>query len=262
MESEKQVEQKIRRRQFLSFAAFAGLNGMAWSAWAIFRKLPADDHQLSAFTRGVLNVNEKLNNKLFSSTHLAPTYPTAMATKNPRANGTAGLNEGSFDVANWRLRVQSPHLAPNILEITIEDIKKLPKTEICFDFKCIEGWNEIVYYGGVKFSDFLNHYQLGTRQGKINSEHLKDWYNYISLVTPDGEYYVGLDMKSALHPQTILCYELNGAPLPLEHGAPLRLIIPVKYGVKNLKRIGMITFSDAQPKDYWHERGYVYDAAL
>ena len=81
-------------------------------------------------------------------------------------------------------------------------------------------------------------------------------------MTPDSGYYVGIDMKSMMHPQTILAYQLNNLPLPLNQGFPLRLIIPVKYGVKHLKRIGYIYFSDTKPKDYWFERGYDYDSAL
>src|SRR5207253_1641188 len=72
----------------------------------------------------------------------------------------------------------------------------------------------------------------------------QDVVRYVSMETPDGGYYVGLDMASALHPQTLLCYEMNGEPLTLEHGAPLRLVIPVKYGIKNIKRIGSIEFTD------------------
>jgi DMSO/TMAO reductase YedYZ molybdopterin-dependent catalytic subunit len=82
------------------------------------------------------------------------------------------------------------------------------------------------------------------------------------MATPDEGYYVGLDMASALHPQTLLCYEMNGKPLALEHGAPLRLAIPVKYGIKNLKRIGTITYTDQKPADYWAERGYDWYAGL
>jgi DMSO/TMAO reductase YedYZ molybdopterin-dependent catalytic subunit len=82
------------------------------------------------------------------------------------------------------------------------------------------------------------------------------------METPNGEYYVGLDIESALHPQTLLAYEMNDQPLTLEHGAPLRLIIPVKYGIKNLKRIGTITFSDKRPRDYWAEQGYDYYSGL
>ncbi len=53
-------------------------------------------------------------------------------------------------------------------------------------------------------------------------------------------------------------------PLPLDwaNGAPLRLVIPVKYGIKNLKRIGSITYTDERPDNYWAERGYDYYAAL
>jgi DMSO/TMAO reductase YedYZ molybdopterin-dependent catalytic subunit len=65
-----------------------------------------------------------------------------------------------------------------------------------------------------------------------------------------------------MHPQTLLCYEMNGQPLQTQHGAPLRLVVPVKYGIKNLKRIGRIDFSDSRPKDYWAERGYDWYAGF
>ena len=80
--------------------------------------------------------------------------------------------------------------------------------------------------------------------------------------TPDGVYYVSVDMPSALHPQTLLAWEMNGEPLTEEHGAPLRLVIPVKYGIKNIKRIGRIEYTDTRPKDYWEERGYDWYAGL
>ena len=57
----------------------------------------------------------------------------------------------------------------------------------------------------------------------------------LCLQTPDKHYYVGIDMPSALQSQTILCYEMNNQPLPINQGYPLRLIIPVKYGIKHLK---------------------------
>ena len=82
------------------------------------------------------------------------------------------------------------------------------------------------------------------------------------MQTPDKEYYVSLDMPGALHPQTLLAYEMNGAPLTDDHGAPLRLMTPVKYGIKNLKRIGRIEYTDKRPADYWAEQGYDYYAGL
>jgi DMSO/TMAO reductase YedYZ molybdopterin-dependent catalytic subunit len=96
----------------------------------------------------------------------------------------------------------------------------------------------------------MAHYQIGTRDGR------GAMYDYVSLETPDRGYYVGLDRDSAMHPQTLLCYEMGGVSLSLEHGAPLRLAIPVKYGIKNIKRIGTIRFTDTRPPDYWAERGY------
>jgi DMSO/TMAO reductase YedYZ molybdopterin-dependent catalytic subunit len=99
---------------------------------------------------------------------------------------------------------------------------------------------------------------LATRSGRpadpISNAH--DLLGYAALETPDRDYYFGLDMASALHPQTLLCYEMDGRPLTSQHGAPLRLVIPLKYGIKSLKRIGTIRFTDARPADYWAERGY------
>jgi DMSO/TMAO reductase YedYZ molybdopterin-dependent catalytic subunit len=124
-----------------------------------------------------------------------------------------------------------------------------------FEFKCIEGWSQIQHWAGARFADFVERYKLGRRTAN-------EWYNYVGMETPDGGYYVGIDTPSALHPQTLLAYEMNGQPLEDLHGAPLRLIIPVKYGVKNLKRIGRVTFADTPPRDYWAERGYDYYIGL
>src|SRR5213079_3390107 len=123
--------------------------------------------------------------------------------------------------------------------------------------KCIEGWSTIVHWAGVSLVDFMRKYPPATRSGKkFDPARLDDPPEYVSMETPDGGYYVGLDMASALHPQTLLCYEMNGKPLTPEHGAPLRLAIPVKYGIKSLKRIGAIKYTDQRPPDYWAERGY------
>jgi len=119
------------------------------------------------------------------------------------------------------------------------------------DLRCIEGWSDPVQWTGARLVDLAAKFGLASR-----TAHRSDLFSYAMLSTPDDAYYVGLDIESALHPQTLLCYEMNGRPLTLEHGAPLRLAIPVKYGIKNIKRIGTIRFTDARPADYWAERGY------
>jgi DMSO/TMAO reductase YedYZ molybdopterin-dependent catalytic subunit len=85
---------------------------------------------------------------------------------------------------------------------------------------------------------------------------------FVGLETPDSGYYVGLDMPSMLNQQMLLAYELEGRPLSQEHGAPVRLATPNKYGIKTIKRIGTIEFTDQQPADYWYERGYDWYAQL
>ena len=199
--------------------------------------------------RKVLKANEQFFAGLTEQKTLSKTYPKSAAARLPRVNGKAGLRNAA-DTTGWMLHLMRSK--GDTLFISMEDIKALPKTEIIFDFKCIEGWSQVTHWGGVRLRDFMAHYGLAPEAGM----------NYIGLVTPDKEYYVGIDMPSALHEQTLLCYEVNNKPLPLDQGYPLRLIIPVKYGIKHLKRIGTMHFSNTKPKDYWAERGYDYYSGL
>lgn len=141
------------------------------------------------------------------------------------------------------------------LSLPVDAFKVVPKAEYSTDFRCIEGWSEVMHYSGTRFSDFLDFYKLGRRPDG-------SYYSYVGLETPDRRYYVSLDMESMLHEQTVLAYEMNGRPLSVENGAPIRLIIPIKYGIKSLKRIGRIFFSDQRPPDYWAERGYDWYSGL
>lgn len=247
------VEQKISRRNFISFGSFLVLGGAAYGGW---RWLYTSPNEVPGITgdahkplRAVLNANEKVVRQLYSNKNLVKTYPKEMAAKVVRHNSDIG-SEGLIDVDNWKLSVKKQ--SGEVLNIGIDEIRKLPKTEIIYDFKCVEGWDQISHWGGVKFSDFIAHFKLDAETR----------FEYIGMETPDKEYYVGVDMPSAMHPQTLLAYEVNEKPLPPKHGAPLRLIIPVKYGIKNLKRIGSITFSNSRPRDYWAEQGYDYYAGL
>ena len=138
--------------------------------------------------------------------------------------------------------------------LRLEEIKALPRVEMTTELKCIEGWSTVVHWTGTLLADLAAKTGLATRSGR--REDPDYLLRYAALETPNRQYYVGLDMASALHPQTLLCYEMNGEPLTPEHGAPLRLVIPVKYGIKNLKQIGAIRFTDVRPADYWAERGY------
>jgi len=250
------IEQKINRRNFISFGAFTVFAVGAFEGWRWLYKSPNETAGITGEAhrplRKALNKTEIFFRRIaFSENHLVKTYPREMAAKHVRVNSDIGLEEkNKFDPAAWKLQVIKK--GGEILQIAIEEIKALPKTEIIYDFKCVEGWDQVQHWAGVKFSDFIKHYQLG--------DYAK--MQYVGMETPDKAYYVGIDMPSAIHPQTLLAYELNDKPIPLNHGAPLRLIIPVKYGIKNLKRIGTISFSNTRPRDYWAEEGYDYYSGL
>jgi DMSO/TMAO reductase YedYZ molybdopterin-dependent catalytic subunit len=249
------VQQKINRRTFLSFSVFAALGVGAFEGWRWLYKAPEETAGITAGARKslrrALNKTELFFRRFFNNNNLVKTYPRSMAARQVRTNSDIGIEANKkFDPTTWKLQVNKK--GGEVLQVSLQDIMALPKTEIIFDFKCVEGWDQISHWAGVKFSDFIKHYQL--------DDYAK--MDYVGMETPDKAYYVGLDMASALHPQTLLAYEVNDKLLPLEHGAPLRLIVPVKYGIKNLKRIGSIAFSNTRPRDYWAEQGYDYYSGL
>lgn len=205
--------------------------------------------------RKALETNEQLARDYFRTKQLSPTYAPDRVSAD-RVNGDVGLDD-EIDVAAWKLQVEGLASQGGPLTLDLNAIKQLPRVDMTTELKCIEGWSAVVHWAGARFTDFMKVYPPQTISGDaLDFDHAEDLPPYVSMETPDGEYYVGLDMESALHPQTLLCYERNGEPLSQEHGAPLRLVIPVKYGVKNLKRIGTIRYSGLRPADYWAERGY------
>lgn len=249
----KTVDQQIKQRTIISFGVFVLFGLLIFFGWRQLYKGEVEIPKVTAGAkkplRSILNANEALFGSFFSNYNLVKTYPKEKAAKVVRVNGAIGM-QSAFDAKKWNLKLVKA--SGDTLIITLEDLKKLPKTEIIYDFKCIEGWSQISHWGGVRFSDFMKHYDLTAEAAN----------QYISLYTPDRKYYVGIDMFSAMHPQTLLCYEMNDEPLPMNQGYPLRLIIPVKYGIKSLKRIGTLSFSNTRPPDYWAEQGYDYYSGL
>ena len=142
---------------------------------------------------------------------------------------------------------------PGLL-LTMDDINKLPQVELVTQFKCIEGWSQIVHWSGVRLCDFIEAYPPATINGKDP--------RYVYMETPDGNYYAGYDMSAARHPQSLLVTHMGGKPLTQGHGAPLRLHMPIKYGYKQIKRIGLISYTNTRPDDYWTKLGYDWYAGL
>ncbi len=251
--TEEELRRQLGRMTRRSFAVGAAAALFGLGGWTWLRTRSTEDG-IPWPLRRVLNLNERLAQAYYKNTRLAPTFARETA-REPRVNGQLGL-DGGFDLSRWSLHVEGS--AGRALQMSLGEIKALPRVEMVTELKCIEGWSEVVHWAGARFADFVAQCPLATRSGKRpNLERsANDLVEYVRLLTPGEGYYVGLDMPSALHPQTLLCYEMNGEPLSLAHGAPLRLVTPVKYGIKNIKRIGTIRFSDQRPADYWAEQGY------
>ena len=178
----------------------------------------------------------------------APEYPASKATQ-IRVNGRIGIRS-EVEVERYTVRVEGPD-GEVLDDVGIDVFESLPQRDLIIEHTCIEGWSSIVHWGGARFSDF--HARYADRIGDVA---------YVQLATPDGQYYVGWDMASILHPQTMLVLRQGTEPLDDAHGAPLRLATPNKYGIKCLKRIGVVRYLRRRPADYWAERSYDWYAGL
>jgi len=256
---------RISRRSF-AWAGVAVASTYGVLHWIFTRR---QDNGIPWPLRRGLDVNEQVWTDIYDGKRKVPTYADSQITEE-RENGDEGLHNtdddtlDDFDPATWKLHLVGSASDSDPIEITLADIQKLPHVEQVTELFCIEGWSIVQKWKGVRFVDFAAKYPPPTTDGSeadvVKAPEML--VPYVGMKTPNGGYYVGLDMQSALHPQTLLCWEMNGKPLEVEHGAPLRLVIPTKYGVKNIKRIGTITYSTDRPKDYWAEQGYDWYAGL
>jgi len=242
--SEPLPDREASRRMFIKTLVSGAIGGIAaWTGILGWRWM--SDETKYNLLRSTLELNERVSQFFYRPSRLAPEFTPAEITA-PRVNGAIGTAD-EVDTTAWRLAVRGIPGSTEDLQLTLADIRALPRTEMITQLKCIEGWSIVVQWAGVRFSDFAAKY-FGSDLNKLP--------RYVSLVTPDTGYFVGWDTPSILHPQTLLAYEMNGEPLKNEHGAPLRLASPTKYGIKQIKRIGLIEFTDERPRDYWAEQGY------
>jgi DMSO/TMAO reductase YedYZ molybdopterin-dependent catalytic subunit len=123
-------------------------------------------------------------------------------------------------------------------------VQDLPKFRQNTQHICVEGWDVIGRFGGSRLSDFLR--LIGADLSA----------RFVTVECAD-DYYESLDMATALHPQTLLCYEMYDQPLTREHGAPLRLNIPTKIGYKQAKYLTDFKVTNVLQKiGYWEDQGY------
>ena len=181
---------------------------------------------------------------------LPPAFEKALAdlkksqgNKRPRGQEEAGMSDNTLDPGT-----------PGLL-LTMDDVTSLPHQELVTEFKCIEGWSQVVHWGGYRLADLIAKYPPERKPDGTLPK-------YVYMETPDGDYYCGFSLQACKHPQSLLATEMAGRPLTQWHGAPIRLHMPIKYGYKQIKRIGLIAYTDMQPDDYWTKLGYDWYAGL
>ena len=181
--------------------------------------------------------------RLFRSGHLAPTFDDSEVV--PFAKfpiNDYDVDDPAVDLKNWTLTVTGAVRKPG--EYTLAQVQALPKIRQNTRHVCIEGWDVIGSFGGARLADFLH--LIGA-----------DPTARFIIVECADDYYESLDMAAALHPQTLLCYEMYGQPLTREHGAPLRLQVPTKIGYKQAKYLTDLKVTHVLEKPgYWEDQGY------
>ncbi len=227
----------IDRRGFLKLATGASAASLAAACgWDGGDALRPTLWSVSRFNDWV---GEKV---LFSPTRLARTYAPAERSRVMPSYFISNAMPLLRNPAAWRLRVDG--LVRRPLELTLDELMRMPRVSYTVKHHCVEGWSAIAGWHGVPVSAIVQ------RCEPLPAA------RYIRFVSFDSDYSNGWDLASAMHPQTILAYGMNDNPLPAAHGAPLRLYSPTKLGYKLTKYLVSMTFSDRRPGGYWEDQGY------
>jgi DMSO/TMAO reductase YedYZ molybdopterin-dependent catalytic subunit len=197
-----------------------------------------------------LRIDDDVAETLYSPRRAVPTYTKSQIT--PLRNNYNGATPDPGYIPGWHLTLDG--LASSV-SVTL-DIRSLMTRfsihEQITRLVCVEGWSAIGWWAGLRFDDLLRAYPPMSQAKWVQVE---SSVNLDASGNPDP-YFVSLDLATARHPQTLLATHFNGQALNVEHGAPLRLLVPVKLGLKNVKAITKLTYVAAQPSDYWAKRGY------
>jgi DMSO/TMAO reductase YedYZ molybdopterin-dependent catalytic subunit len=224
---------KISRRQLIQWSAWSGtgllLNGCESTLFA------------ESVGRSVEPLNEKVGSLLLSQNPV-PEFPVS-AIEPQKLLVNPSKDPPAIDLNQYRLTIGGQVGQP--LTLTMAQIQQLTWTSMVIRHVCVEGWAAIVQWGGVRLRDLAKLVQP------------KPSARYVYFQSADN-YYESWDLASALHPQTIMAYTMNGQPLSSGHGAPLRLASPVKLGYKQSKWVTKISFVSqlSAEKGYWEDQGY------
>jgi DMSO/TMAO reductase YedYZ molybdopterin-dependent catalytic subunit len=208
------------------------------------------DRGRTALLQSGLAFGDRAAGLAFRSAHLAPTFSDRELTPIERFPVNSYLvADPEIDLDGWRLEVSG--LVARTGAYTLDDLRRLPKVTQNTQHLCIEGWDVIGNFGGASIADFLDHVGAAPEARFLE-------------VRCEDDYYESIDLASARHRQSLLCYEMYGAPLAREHGAPLRLVMPTKLGYKQAKYIVEMKLTSVLParRGYWEDQGYPWHGGL
>jgi DMSO/TMAO reductase YedYZ molybdopterin-dependent catalytic subunit len=186
------------------------------------------------------------------STFFKPNGNPPPFTIDYRTNAASGWPTWKLDVAGLVKRPAS---------FTLDELKAMPARTQITRHDCVEGWSAIAKWKGAPLAEIAK---------KVEPQPNARYVVFYCMDTDDdgNSFYESIDLRDARHPQTILAYEMNDRPLPVEHGAPLRLRVETQLGYKMAKYIRRIEFvadfkKIAQEKGgYWEDRGYEWYAGI
>ncbi len=202
---------------------------------------------------------------------LAPEFTEADISKDFRANGSVAPGDLDYlmlqggDFAGFRLVVDG--LVERPLSLTLADLRALPARTQITRHDCVEGWSSIGKWKGARLSALLDRAGLKPN-AKFLVFHCLDTLDPAATDNLAGRYYESIDLVDARHPQTILAYDMNGAALPVRHGAPLRLRVERQLGYKHAKFVQRIEAVESFEQigfgkgGFWPDRGYEWYAGI
>lgn len=202
----------------------------------------------SGFLGLMERANEDAQRALFDPRRLAPELQAGEET--PLADFPRYKIGLDFPAApaGWSLAVGG--LVRRPLELSLQALRDLPRTHMRVRHHCVEGWTAVASWDGVRLSEIA-------RLAGVDPA-----ARYVEFRSFEPGYRSSWDLESALHPQTILAYGMDGAPLDRWHGAPLRLYSAVKLGYKMVKYLLMVRFLSERTGGYWEDQGYEWFAGV
>ena len=254
----------ITRRKWLQ-RAITAVGGLALTA--------CDRMAESDRVNAVLDWGEELNHRvqrvLLGRKALAREYSEKDISREFRANGTTNPDTDEYNAwvrnrfADWQLTVGG--LVERPLQLSLQQLRGMPARTQITRHDCVEGWSCIGKWRGVPLSHILAQASL-----KPTARYLAFYCADTLELTLDGtgQYYETIDLVDAMHPQTLLAYDMNDQPLDVAHGAPLRLRLERQLGYKMAKyvmRIEAIASFEKMGRGkggYWEDRGYQWYAGI